>query len=198
MFAFDNDKFLSGYQTSFAIPRLTDSSSSGLMNLIALLAEDPDVTDIRWAAYMLATVKHECANSWMPIEEFGKGQGKPYGQPTVVTDQNGTQFTNTYYGRGFVQLTWRLNYDRLGQALGLANGLVLHPEHALEPATAYRIMSFGMRHGSFTGKGLGAYIQGDACDYLNARRIINGLDQADRIRGYAQILESVLNQAKTG
>ena len=198
MFSFDNDKFLSAYQTAFAIPRLTDSSSSGLMNLITLLAEDPDITDIRWAAYMLATVKHECANSWMPIEEFGKGQGKPYGQPTVVTDQNGTQFTNTYYGRGFVQLTWRLNYDRLGQALGLANGLVLHPEHALEPATAYRIMSFGMRHGSFTGKGLAAYIQGDACDYLNARRIINGLDQADRIRGYAQSLESVLNQAKTG
>ena len=198
MFSFDNNKFLTGYQTSFPTPTLTDSSTSGLINLVTLLAEDPDVTDIRWAAYMLATVKHECANSWMPIEEFGKGQGRPYGQPTVVTDQNGTQFTNTYYGRGFVQLTWRLNYDRLGQSLGLSNGLVLHPEHALEPATAYRIMSFGMRHGAFTGKGLTAYIQGDTCDYLNARRIINGLDQAERIRGYAQNLESVLSQAKTG
>ena len=146
---------------------------------------------------MLATVKHECANTWRPIEEYGKGQGRPYGQPTVVTDQNGTQYTNTYYGRGFVQLTWRMNYDKMGQALGLANGLVLHPEHALEPITAYRIMSYGMRHGSFTGKGLPSYIQEDACDYLNARRIINGLDQADRIQGYAQMLESVLTQAKT-
>jgi putative chitinase len=90
-----------------------------------------------------------------------------------------------------------MNYDKVGQVLGLGNGLVLHPEHALEPTIAYRIMSYGMRHGSFTGKGLSSYIQGDACDYLNARRIINGLDQAGRIQGYAQALESVLTQART-
>jgi hypothetical protein len=63
--------------------------------LLSGLGEDPDVTDIRWAVYMLATVRHECANTWRPIEEYGKGQGRPYGQPTVVTDQNGTQYTNT-------------------------------------------------------------------------------------------------------
>ncbi len=196
MFSFDTNKLMTAYRGAFPTPTLGDASAEGLNSLVESLVEDPDVTDIRWAAYMLATVKHECANTWRPIEEFGKGQGRAYGQPTVVTDQNGTQYTNTYYGRGFVQLTWRMNYDKIGQALGLGNGLVLHPEHALEPATAYRIMSYGMRHGSFTGKGLSNYIQGDACDYFNARRIINALDQADRIQGYAQTLESVL-QAKT-
>jgi hypothetical protein len=196
--SFDNDKFIASYRAAFPVPSLNDSASSGLKNLLGFLSEDSDVSDIRWAAYMLATAKHECANTWMPIEEYGKGQGKPYGQPVVVTDQYGTQYTNTYYGRGFVQLTWKLNYDRMGQALGLTNGLVLHPEHALEPATAYRIMSYGMRNGSFTGKGFSSYIQGDTCDYLNARRIINGLDQAQTIQDYAQALESILNLAKTG
>lgn len=197
MFSFDTDKFFAAYRTAFPTPGLIDSSTGGLTSLLNSFSEDPDVTDIRWAAYMLATVKHECANTWQPVEEYGKGQGRPYGQPTVVTDQNGTQYTNIYYGRGFVQLTWKMNYDKMGQLIGLGNGLVVHPEHALEPTTAYSIMSYGMRHGSFTGKGLSSYIQGDTCDYLNARRIINGLDQAQTIQGYAQSLESVLNQART-
>ncbi len=197
MFSLDACKFMTAYSAAFPTPALDAASTDRLNALLSSLAEDPDVTDIRWAAYMLATVKHECANTWRPIEEYGKGQGRPYGQPTVVTDQNGTQYSNTYYGRGFVQLTWKMNYDKMGQALGLGNGLVLHPEQALDPATAYSIMSYGMRHGSFTGKGLSNYIQGDTCDYLNARRIINGLDQAPRIQGYAQTLESVLNQSQT-
>ncbi len=69
---------------------------------------------------------------------------------------------------------------------------MLHPEHALEPTTAYAIMSHGMRSGSFTGVGLSRYIHDDVCDYLNARRIINELDQAERIAAYAQKLESML------
>lgn len=195
MFSFDNDKFLAAYSAAFAAQVLSPAAIDGLTTLLNSLGRDQDVTDIRWAAYMLATVKHECANTWHPIEEYGKGHGRPYGQPTVVTDQNGTQYTNTYYGRGFVQLTWQVNYDKMGHALGLGNDLLLHPEHALETATAYRIMSYGMRHGYFTGKGLPGYIQGDTCDYFNARRIINGLDQAERIQGYAQAFEPVLTQA---
>ena len=50
-------------------------------------------------------------------------------------------------------------------------------------------MSYGMRNGSFTGKKLGDYINDAGCDYRNARKIINALDQADRIKGYADKLE---------
>jgi hypothetical protein len=148
--------------------------------------------DVRWAAYILATVKHECADRWLPIEEFGKGKGHPYGEPVTVADADGTQFTNRYYGRGFVQLTWKFNYAKLGRALGLGNGLLLHPEHALEPTTAYTIMSYGMRQGFFTTKRLSDYIHEESCDYLQSRRIINKLDQAERIQAYAQKLETIL------
>jgi hypothetical protein len=190
MFAFDNERFLAQYGAQY--PETQPDAVANLSNLLDMIAEDPNLTDIRWAAYMLATVKHECADTFRPIEEFGKGRGRPYGEPVTVTAADGTQFVNTYYGRGYVQLTWRLNYDKVGRALGLDNGLVLHPEHALEPATAYAIMSYGMRTGIFTGRSLRHYINEDICDYFNARRIINGLDRADLIQGYAQQLEAAL------
>lgn len=189
MFAFDANKFLASYQASHA---LKPAAADGLTAILDSLAEDPEVSDVRWAAYMLATVRHECAGRWQPIEEFGKGKGRPYGQPVTVADADGTQYTNVYYGRGYVQLTWKNNYDQMGRALGMGNALVLHPEHALEPATAYQIMSLGMRKGMFTGKSLASYIHDDVCDYLNARRIINRLDQAEKIQGYAQELETLL------
>ena len=60
---------------------------------------------------------------------------------------------------------------------------------------AYRIMSIGMREGVFTGKTLSAYLAGDKTDYVNARRIINRLDQADKIAGYAERLQDCLEGA---
>lgn len=196
MFTFDSDSFFDQYQAAYST--LKPEVASGLSALLGFLAGDPDVTDVRWAAYMLATVKHECADRWRPIEEFGKGQGRPYGHPVTVTDTDGTQRTVVYYGRGYVQLTFQENYDKMSQALGLGNDLVLHPEHALEPETGYRIMSHGMRNGSFTGVGLKKYIHDDSCDYFNARRIINALDRADLIKGYAEKLEPILRASLTG
>ncbi|HYJ78204.1 MAG TPA: glycoside hydrolase family 19 protein, partial [Longimicrobiaceae bacterium] len=127
---------------------------------------------------------------WRPIEEYGKGKGRKYGVPVTVTDPAGQSFTNVYYGRGYVQLTWKDNYAAMGQALG--NRLVYEPGLALDADVAYRIMSLGMRKGSFTGKKLADYIGGDKADYVNARRIINGVDQAQRIAGYAKQLEAIL------
>jgi hypothetical protein len=176
-------------------PRLSAAAKNGLSTLLESIHTDTEITDIRWAAYMLATVQHECASKWLPIEEFGKGKGRPYGTPVPVSDENGTSYLNTYYGRGFVQLTWRANYDRMGRALGMGNLLVLHPEHALEPQTAYRVMSLGMRTGIFTGKKLADFIHGAQCDYVNARRIINGIDRAELIAGYAKVWEQSLGVA---
>src|SRR5689334_17515857 len=83
--------------------QLGPAAKSGLLQLLSAIHDDPDVNDARWAAYMLATVKHECANRWNPIEEFGKGRTRPYGVQVRVADADGTSFTNCYYGRGFVQ-----------------------------------------------------------------------------------------------
>src|SRR5262249_27373820 len=101
------------------------------------------------------------------------------------TGSDGQTYTNTYYGRGYVQLTWENNYQKMSQALDMGDTLVMHPEEVMKPDIAYKILSYGMREGSFTGKKLSDYINDSTCDYKNARRIINGLDQWAKIQGYA-------------
>jgi hypothetical protein len=185
---FERSSFLDHYTQQFGA--LNASQTAGIGALLTAAEGDTNITDIRWLAYMMATVKHECAGTWRPIEEYRKGKGRKYGVPVTVTDSTGKSFTNVYYGRGYVQLTWADNYRQMGSALG--NRLLFNPSLALDAEVAYEIMSLGMRKGSFTGRKLANYIHDGACDYVNARKIINGLDQAQRIAGYAQKLEAIL------
>jgi peptidoglycan hydrolase-like protein with peptidoglycan-binding domain len=193
--AFNPSTFVGMYMKEFG--GMKQSQIDGLELLLGCIELDPNVTDIRWAAYMLATVKWECGDSWQPIEEDGKGAGHPYGTAVQVRDTDGAVYNNTYYGRGYVQLTWKANYEKLSQALNLGNQLVIHPEKALDPGIAYSVMSYGMRNGSFTGKKLSDFIYADQCDYKNARKIINGLDQWAIIKGFAEKFEAML-QASLG
>jgi hypothetical protein len=188
----DSTTFVELYEREYSL--LGGTKRTGLIDLIGFLNGDQDVVDVRWGAYMLATVKHECAETWQPIEEYGKGSGKDYGNDVTVTDADGKKHTNKYYGRGYVQLTWQDKYKSLGAALGLGDDLMIHPEKALEKDTAYKIMSYGMRNGSFTTAKhkLADYISGKKLDYRHARRIINGLDQANLIKGYAETLQLLL------
>jgi putative chitinase len=190
----DRQKFFAGYEAAFgAIAK--PEWKKGLDELLGAAEGDPQITDLRWLAYMLATVKHECAGHWLPIEEFGKGQGRKYGAAVTVKDPDGKSFSNAYYGRGYVQLTWDYNYRSMGEKLN--NRLLYEPQLALDPVVAYKIMSLGMRQGSFTGVGLAKYINADKCDYVNARRIINGTDQAEKIAAYATKLEPILRASVT-
>ena len=128
----------------------------------------------------------------MPIEEYKKGGKREYARPVSVTDAAGNVFTHAYYGRGYVQLTWQENYRKLGNELGMGDRLMLEPKLALDPQTSYRILSHGMRVGSFTSKKLSDFIEGSRCDYANARRIVNGTDRQQEIAGHAMRLELLL------
>lgn len=178
---FDRTKFFAGYRAEF--DPLTAAQVDGLEQFLGFLEADRHMTDVRWIAYALSTVLHECAGQWKPIREYGRGKGRAYG-------------LSGFYGRGYVQLTWRDNYALMGRLLG-AN-LVAEPDLALEPEVAYRILSLGMREGLFardkTGRphSLERYISGATCDYTGARRIINGTDKARLIAGYAEKFERIL------
>jgi putative chitinase len=194
---FDRDKFFDAYRAQFG--GLSQAQMDGLEALLSAVEQDEEMNDPRWAAYMLATVKHECADTWHPIVEKGNtAYFDKYNTGTTIGDRLGNTAAGDgflFRGRGYVQITGRANYLRLGQALRLGNGLVDEADKALDPAIAYQIMSYGMRKGAFTGKKLADYITGTTCDYVNARRIINALDQADRIGGYAGGLEAVLKNS---
>ena len=128
--------------------------------------------DLRWLAYMLATTKWETAHTMLPISEFG-GKTKRYAP---------------WYGRGFVQLTWKRNYEAMRQGVLDLTGLdiVANPEDAKDMNAAAYIMFEGMLEGTFTTKKLGDYFNDRVTDWFNARKIINGLDKAAQIASIAK------------
>ena len=78
-----------------------------------------------------------------------------------------------------MQLTWKFNYKRYGEILGI--DLVGNPDRAMEPAIACFILVHGFVHGVFTGKKLTDYIRPGKTDLINSRRCINGTDKAAKI-----------------
>lgn len=134
-------------------------------------------------AYILGTARHE--SNFRPIKERRAAPS----QTTVYNLQNA--YWNTgYYGRGFVQLTWQRNYQKMSNFLGV--DLVSNPDLALNPKYAAKILVYGMLNGSFTRKPLSQYIQGGKADFYNARKVVNGLDKASLIANYATLLQTNL------
>jgi hypothetical protein len=139
--------------------------------------------DLRHLAYVLGTEFHETAFTMQPIEEYGKGAGYEYSIPDPVTGES-------YHGRGKCQLTWSSNYVFASEQLH--TDIYWQPERALEMMISVRVMFRGMHEGWFTGKKLSDYINEEMCDYVNARRIVNGTDKAETIAGYAEKFEAAL------
>lgn len=149
--------------------------------------EKRELNDLRWLAYIFATVYHETAKTMQPIEEYGKGKGRKYGKKLKRTGITYTLPDKLYYGRGYVQLTWYENYETMGRLLHI--DLLNQPELALLPEVAAEIMFEGMTKGNsnfgdFTGKSLEMYFNDKKENPINARRIINGTDKADLIAMY--------------
>lgn len=144
------------------------------------------------AAYMLATAWHETAKKMMPIREYGdaayfKRMYDIHGdRPAKARELGNTQPGDgaRYCGRGYVQITGRDNYKKFG--------IEDTPDRALDRTVAFDIMLRGMRQGMFTNKKLSDYIGPEKADFLNARRIINGMDKAGTIAAYAKTFQAAL------
>ena len=186
--------FFSAHRANFG--PLKQAAVDGLKELLGFIEADFEWKDPRQVSYLLATIKHECANRWRPIEEFASG----WDYDPSVNPKKAAALGNTergdgprYKGRGGVQCTGKRNYRVFAELLGV--DLVGQPELALDPAISYQIASIGMRRGLFTGRSLDRYINANGCDYRSARRVINGMDRAELIAGYADRYEAVLRAA---
>jgi LysM repeat protein/predicted chitinase len=199
---FNRKKFFTAYREIFG--SLRQHQVNGLSSLLMSFEQDKDITNLQYMAYMLATVKHETANRFQPITEYGgRSYFSKYDPILANTSRRRARAKRNgnirrgdgykYRGRGFVQITWKNNYQKLGDALGY--DLVNNPEKALDPVIAYKIMSYGMRKGVFTGRRLSHYISSDHTDYKNARKIINGLDKARLVQRHAENFEKILRKA---
>ena len=88
-----------------------------------------------------------------------------------------------------MQLTWNYNYQQFSTLL--KTDYYNNPDFALDSKQAARIMAYGFKNGSFTGKQLELYVNSSRSDFMEARRVLDQTlkDASD----YAQAAEKILN-----
>lgn len=136
-------------------------------------------------AYMLATVEWETNKTFLPVVE------------AYWLSEDWRAKNLRYYpwvGRGLVQITWRSNYLKYEELLGIP--LVTQPDLALRVDVAVFILVHGCKHGIFTGLKIEDYLNDYDLNYYNARRVINGLDRAKEIQELAEKWEDSLDSVK--
>ena len=89
-----------------------------------------------------------------------------------------------------MQLTGRRNYEKATKKLGV--DFINSPDLALVPKHAADILVLGCTEGWFTGKKLSDYLNNMTSGYREARKVVNGLDDADLIASYARLFQQAL------
>lgn len=194
-----NTAFFNAVRSSLFGGKLTQDQVDGINAVLTAWDRSGDKDD-RKLAYLLATTKHETANTMQPIYERGQ---KSYFDKYEPGTKIGKALGNTnigdgylFRGRGYVQLTGRYNYRSAGMKMDYP--LLDSPDKALDPVVAGMIMVRGSVEGWFTGKKLGDYISDAKSDYINARRVINGTDRAQLIANYAHAFEQAIAAGRKG
>lgn len=184
---------------------LTTSQTNGIDTILAAIAGQP----LAYQAYMLATAWHETGATMQPVKEKGS-----IAYLTRLYDVAGDRpktciaYGNTcagdgprFCGRGYPQLTWKVNYAKADAKLAAAGmikagELLANPDLAMRPDLAAFIMVRGMVEGWFSGKRLADYLppKGTAtrAQYVAARWIINAQERAELVEDYAQVFERAL------
>ena len=159
-------------------PSFNFATKQGTINAIKSACAKQGIGLKTQIAYVLATVDHETAHTFQPVAEAF------YIKPDAEAWRKKNLRYYPYYGRGYVQLTWKNNYAMYGQLLGI--DLVNKPDLAMDPRNALFVLVHGFKTGSFTGRKLTDYVNNHSTDFLNARRCINGTDCQAEIATAAQ------------
>lgn len=115
-------------------------------------------------AFVLANVHHETAGFKYLKEIDGENQA-------IKNNYGGGK---NWYGRGFIQLTHKSNYEKWSSWLNI--DLVSDPDILVNNLEISALVACsGVKYGSFTGSGrVDKYINETKQDYYNAREIVNG------------------------
>ena len=154
------------------------STEQGTIEAIKGQCKAQDIGLNTQIAYVLATTEWESAQTFRPVREA-------FWLSEDWRRENLRYYP--YYGRGYVQLTWKSNYEKYSQVLGV--DLVNNPDMAMDGNIALFVLVHGFKTGAFTGRKITDYINEHKTDFVNARRCINGRDRAHDI---AQLAEKYL------
>lgn len=184
----DRAKFFNGIRQSPFPGTLLQAEVDGC-NALLDEWEKSGLSDLRWLGYIFGTTYWETGRSMRPVREAGSEEylrAKPYWP---------------WIGRGFVQLTWRANYEKFAVAVHERFGVdLLHdPDAVLRLDVSAFVMIDGMVKGTFTDGRckLSDYFNDHETDWFQARRIINGLDHAGTVAVYSKQFYADLIVAKT-
>lgn len=176
--------------------RITSEILEDLNTLLILVETDDKWRNTGELAYFFATIGWETGWTFAPIEERRAATS----QQNVRRMQD-RYWSTGYFGRGYVQLTWRENYKKMGDILGV--DLVKNPEELLKPKISYEVAAIGMRQGLFRTRSNGSpiklsdFITNTAADFVRARDIINGDVEKNGpiIAKYAEELHDIIKKS---
>lgn len=160
---------------SLAHPLNREAARDATPRLLEACARE-GIVDPAQIAYLIATAEHE-TNFGRSMEEIWRDSAFQLAYEDHGSNEregDGKRFR----GRGYVQLTFRENYRRFGEAIG--EPLETQPERAAEPDVAARVIAAGMGRIGFRHPRLvlDRYGFGDDFAFDRAREIVN----ADRDR----------------
>ncbi|HSU16300.1 peptidoglycan-binding protein [Longimicrobium sp.] len=132
-------------------------------------------------AYVLATAEHE-SDRFATLEEYASGAAYE-GRADLGNTHAGDG--KRFKGRGYVQLTGRNNYTAYAKRTGIK--LVELPVIPMNwAALSVFVIVDGMMRGAYTGRRLDEFVNKDRQDFVNARRVVNGTDQKEKIAQQAR------------
>jgi hypothetical protein len=94
-----------------------------------------------------------------------------------------------FYGRGYSQLTWNYNYQKF--SILLKTDYFNNPDLVLTPLENARIIAYGMKNGTFTGKKLEDFINKSKSDFLGARLVMD--NDTSQAKIFADIAQKILD-----
>ena len=168
----------------------TSIFEESLKQVLYYIKQDPEIKDLREAAYLLGTAFGESSYSLQRWEaDYAcKSKGIPYGPGgpcsaatnyyrksdgkanyySLGTDSKG----QCYFGRGLIQLTGKANYEKYGKLIGV--DLVSNGDLAMKPENSYKVASVYMRGRTFK------YILDPTAKFTTKKGSWTGLEAARR------------------
>ncbi|MBB3392701.1 hypothetical protein FHT82_005488 [Rhizobium sp. BK275] len=204
----DRQFFFDTVQHTLFKDSLTPAQIEGMNAIFDYWDANLATADRRWLAYILATAFHETAYTMQPVREtlatsdsraveiletaFASGRLSWVKTPYWRLDEDG----KSWLGRGLVQLTHRRNYEAMSEVTGI--DLVAEPDRAMEMVPAVTILIEGMLRGSFAGHRLCDHLNKEREDWVNARRIVNGTDRAEKLAEYGRAFLAAIRLEQRG